>query len=964
MIRAEREVRVGDTTRHRLIRLAAAAAAALGLAACVGEPPSAVPESGAEGSGGARLALLTRSRETPGAAVVAAASTPPTGVTAFDTDAGDAWPSIQAEMSIAVDPNDPLRVAVVTMNGGDAGALLAAASSDGGVTWQQSVVPTSGSLGWTDSDPMAAFDAAGVLHLIHIPTGPDGPGPLGIDMTRSFDGGLTWQPNLRISANLGSDDKVALAVDTHRGSPGFGTIYVAWKWPPGDIFHTRSTDGGATFEPVRRLASRAVSGLDLAVAPDGTVWLVANSAVTRGVVYARSADLGLTFSAPTRLARTHVSWATKPIAACRRLSLVQASVAVDDSDGPRRGTVYVAWNDHRELAACLDACDPANPCDSDVLLSRSEDGGDTWSAPVVVHPEAPPLSDQFHPWLAVDPTDGSVLVAYKDSRDDPSRRVAQTYLARSPDGGRSWAPGWALSSAAGPAGSNFQFGDYQSLAVLDGRAYAAWSDFRRDPATGDLYVGVARYPSPRSRRIVPAAASSPGALGTTWTTSLELVNPGGQAAEVQLGWYPEGTTGGEPATVTVGVGAGAAQRIDDVVAALLGGEGAGAIELVAPPSVVAVTRTATAGGDGSFGQLVPELDPAAGIPAGGEAHLLLLAESSDRTAGARTNLGLVNLTDAPVSVAVALRGDGVDLGGLELTLGPREMRQVNRILTRVTDRDVADAEAVVTVATGPEPDAAPLVLAYASVVDNRSGDPTFLLPAATLRRGQSGTFAAAASLAGAHGTRWSSEAVLANPAATPATLRLALLATGRANPEPATVELALAPGERRRIGDVLGDLFGAAGAGAVQVTVVSGRVMGASRTFNTSPDGTFGQGIPLVPDHHALDSDRRVRLIHLARAASGDHGFRTNLGLVNLSPTAMQLEVELRTADWILLATKSPTLGAGEHRQLDDVLGGAAAGDIADAVALIRVVAGTGRWLAYASVVDNRTGDPVFIGGR
>jgi hypothetical protein len=82
-------------------------------------------------------------------------------------------------------------------------------------------------------------------------------------------------------------------------------------------------------------------------------------------------------------------------------------------------------------------------------------------------------ADQFFQWLAVDPSDGAANVVFYDRRADPNNRALSVVLARSTDGGQSFANyTWAIPPFD-PEG-NF-IGDYSGIAALNGRVYAVWA---------------------------------------------------------------------------------------------------------------------------------------------------------------------------------------------------------------------------------------------------------------------------------------------------------------------------------------------------------------------------------------------------------------------------------------------------------------------------------------------------------
>ena len=187
---------------------------------------------------------LSRQAGTTGAQVAAGESVAGRSSAARELPPALAWPNyavmpdvnastsagIQGEVSIAIDAAQPTRAVAASMDLRGAG-ILVMASNDRGRTWSRHSLPRGEGASF-HADPMVDFDSRGVAHLAHIPVA-NGNVPLGIEVTRSFDGGHTWTPAQRISANRGRDDKVILRADNNLASLYRDRVYVAWKWPPG-----------------------------------------------------------------------------------------------------------------------------------------------------------------------------------------------------------------------------------------------------------------------------------------------------------------------------------------------------------------------------------------------------------------------------------------------------------------------------------------------------------------------------------------------------------------------------------------------------------------------------------------------------------------------------------------------------------------------------------------------------------
>jgi hypothetical protein len=135
--------------------------------------------------------------------------------------------------------------------------------------------------------------------------------------------------------------------------------------------------------------------------------------------------------------------------------------ACDLSQGPNRGTIYINWSDQRNGGD-----------DTDVWLSKSTDGGETWTPPARVNDD-PAGKHQFFTWVTIDQTTGYLYFVFYDRRnyEDDSTDV---YLAVSTDGGNTFINRKISESPFLPNAGVF-FGDYTNITVHNGIVRPIWA---------------------------------------------------------------------------------------------------------------------------------------------------------------------------------------------------------------------------------------------------------------------------------------------------------------------------------------------------------------------------------------------------------------------------------------------------------------------------------------------------------
>jgi hypothetical protein len=377
------------------------------------------------------------------------------------------------------------------------------ASNDGGKSYTSQELP--GYAQFTNvTDPTLAFDDIGNVYSLNLPFSlaynpagntvqPGGPDNSAITVNKSPDGGKTWGAPVYIksynASGLGyTPDKQWLTADTLAHSPGKGNLYAFWTEYTGGasrIVVSRSSDRGSTWtEPLAVTAPKDQPFAQYAqpgVGPDGTLYVTygvfpyAKNVSNSSLWVQSSRDFGATWSAPMHVADTAAVPYQLPNTTFRDGILESAVVS------PVNGTIAVAYEDYSNG-------------DVDILVTRSTDGGHTWSAPVRVNDN--PVqdgTDQFQPNLAVAPN-GTFALAFYDRRLPCAQGDANisagfqgkyntcldTTLTVSTDDGATWTTnrrvtqnGWdpSLNAPRPYHGSTTFIGDYFGVAMDNNTAW-------------------------------------------------------------------------------------------------------------------------------------------------------------------------------------------------------------------------------------------------------------------------------------------------------------------------------------------------------------------------------------------------------------------------------------------------------------------------------------------------------------
>ncbi|HEX8428114.1 T9SS type A sorting domain-containing protein [Hymenobacter sp.] len=295
------------------------------------------------------------------------------------------------------------------------------------------------------------------------------------------------------------------------------------------ILFSKSTDQAQTWSTPRRISfyggdavddDNTVEGAMPAVGPNGEVYVA--WAGPRGIVFNRSLDGGQTWLPRERTIVSQPGGWEYAVPGITRANGLPVT-ACDASPGPYRGNLYVNWTDQRN-----------GPSDTDVWLARSEDGGQTWSAPIRVNND-PAGRHQFFTWMTVDQATGHLWCVFYDRRNNSNSLDIQTdvYGARSTDGGRTF-QNFRLSQSPFTPTEQVFFGDYTNITAHNNVVRPVWT--RMDNRQTSVWTALINVPVLATSSAVPV----PGLSLSTYpnpahhTLNLALQVPAATTATIQL----------------------------------------------------------------------------------------------------------------------------------------------------------------------------------------------------------------------------------------------------------------------------------------------------------------------------------------------------------------------------------------------------------------------------------------------
>lgn len=435
---------------------------------------------------------------------------------------GTNYLNAEVEPFVSVDRSSASRIAGAWQqdrwSNGGAHGLVTGYSSNEGASWGTSfalfsrcplgvaagspeVAGQPGSLFDRATDPWVSFGPTGVLHQISDSFNVTGRGfgdGSAILYSRSSDGGRTWSSlPLVLREDLKNtvlNDKETITADPNDAR----YVYAIWdrlvspsenanpiatehaRGYRGPTWFARSTNGGQSFESARQILDpgeqNQTIGSQIVVGPDGSlinafnlIYNHKNKKTAKDDQRLRGYNVAIQRSSATAKGS---SWSS-PILVDKlidapvvtpgdnepvRTGDIIPDVAVDRSTGPRSGALYLVWQDGRFKADGSAA----------IALSRSTDGGTTWSDPIRVDQAG--AAQAFT--ASVDVNDaGDIAVTYYDFSRDPAPggpALTDYWITQSTDGGQTWSTAERVTPTSfdmksAPNALGYFLGDYEGL---------------------------------------------------------------------------------------------------------------------------------------------------------------------------------------------------------------------------------------------------------------------------------------------------------------------------------------------------------------------------------------------------------------------------------------------------------------------------------------------------------------------
>jgi hypothetical protein len=455
--------------------------------------------------------------------------------------------------------------------------------------------------------------------------------------------------------------------------------------------------------------------------------------------------------------------------------------------------------------------------------------------------------------------------------------------------------------------------------------------------------------------ILPGVARLQGGFGSEWRTDVTMYNPLDEEQNVEVQYVPMYEAVSSPRTITVTLKAHEIRFVSDALQTLfLLENGGGALHFRPAVGMNVVGRTYSRSGEGTYGFGMTAIDA---FNAAGPRFPMTFAGAFPGE-HFRTNILLTDTSGRGAAATLSAFGVSGSIGssGSVITAAAGGTSQANGIHSSLNlfQRDAGGLVIQPTRGTG---------IATVVAIDNRTNDPTYFPPDLTATEIR--TIPVIGHLGGANGSQFRSDIYLFN--STFQTKTVVLEAKKWDSPVLVTRQFTLLPREARVIVDALYSLWNLEGVARLRywTTDEGDGVRVTSRTYTVDPSGaTYGSLIPPLNNFQIAPAGDSLEII----GATAGPGFRTNVGLVELSPVNFSVaptsvRIRIIDQDHRELDNFTTLLPRASGIQINNII--AARGITPPTAALIVVdVLTDGLVGAYATLVDNVTNDTTYLGAQ
>ena len=483
---------------------------------------------------------------------------------------------------------------------------------------------------------------------------------------------------------------------------------------------------------------------------------------------------------------------------------------------------------------------------------------------------------------------------------------------------------------------------------------------------------------PPNALLIPVVTHASG-FNATFLSDVRLTNANETTVKYDITMSPTRTDATQSSrTTSIDVTPGTTIALNDIVrnffglGATSGDIGFGALEIrpvgTSALRTYASSRTYASTAQGTFGQYVAAVPvtelatiSTGGVPLPGQpeptAPPVLSLQQVAQSSKFRTNLGIVEGSGTPASGRIRIvDARGAVLKEVPYSLLPGEHQQLDRFIQQNGIDNLEDGRIEMTIdsQTG-------AVTAYASVLDNITTDPLAVMPVDITQIQSARYVLPGMADLNNPGANFHSDIRVFNAGQSAVTVTPTFYPQGN-GPSKQAAPITIGPREVKAIDNVLPTLFQATGTGGsiVLTTPANTSLVATGRTYSIAGNGgTFGQFIPGVtpPDGIGL-GDPALQILQLEHSAN----FRTNVGIVELTGNPVKVKVKLLLPDSRLEPSTDVTLAPNEFTQLNGLIAGLSPdANTYNARVAVEVIEGSGRVMAYGSVIDNATSDPTYV---